>query len=242
MTDPFLAEETLRFFERFLPPAPARVLVVGGDDPGVAALLASRGHAVEAADEGIEPSSGPGSDLVRWIPADLLHIDATDAYDVVAFAWALHRASPPSQALDRARSLLKPGGLLLAEEVAFDRVNVHTARWLYDLETVLVASEVLAPPEPRFAEESRPLLRWRQEHAAEPPLQSGHDMLAAARDRFALEAVEEAPYLYRHLAGRLEQSDRGARVLRRLHELESRLVRERDIAAAGLRMAGRPLG
>lgn len=241
MTDPLLVETTRSFLERFLPAPPARVLVVGGDEPGVAASLAALGHDVTAVDEGIEPSDDAGADRVRWIPVDLHLHDASEPYDAVAFAFSLHRAAPVGRALDRALSLLAPEGLLLAEEVAFDRVNVHTARWLYDLEAVLVAAETLRPPDPRFAAERRPLLRWRQEHAAEPPLASGHDMLAAARERLSLLAVEEAPYLYRYLAPRLERGARGARVLREVYELECRLTRERDIAAAGLRFAGRPV-
>ena len=81
----------------------------------------------------------------------------------------------------------------MAEQVAFDRVNVHTARWLYDLESVLVAAEAIAPPDPRHAEERRPLARWRLEHVADPPFSSGHDLLAAARERLEMTLVEEAP-------------------------------------------------
>jgi len=145
------------------------------------------GHEVTAVDEGIVASRAPGGDRVRWLEADFLHHDAPEPYDVVAFAWALHRAAPVAAALDRARALLRPAGLLVAEELAFDRVNVHTARWLYDLETVLAAAGALLAPDPRFAAEGRPLLRWRQEHAADPPLVTGHDLLAAAR--------EHEPYL-----------------------------------------------
>jgi len=239
VNDPLLVETTLAFFDRFLPPPPARLLVVGGDAPDLPAALAGRGHEVTAVDEGIVASRAPGGDRVRWLEADFLHHDAPEPYDVVAFAWALHRAAPVAAALDRARALLRPAGLLVAEELAFDRVNVHTARWLYDLETVLAAAGALLAPDPRFAAEGRPLLRWRQEHAADPPLVTGHDLLAAARERFALEAVEEAPYLFRYLADRIPEGAAGAAVLRAVFQLETRMTRERDIAAAGLRFVGR---
>jgi len=67
-------------------------------------------------------------------------------------------------------------------------------------------------------------------------------MLAAARERFEMTAVEEAPYLYRYLADRMQEgADTGA-VLEAVLELESRLIRERDIAAAGLRFVGKSSG
>ena len=70
-------------------------------------------------------------------------------------------------------------------------------------------------------------------------------MLAAARERLELSVVEEAPFLYRGFAARAKDGPRAGpragRVLEVVFELESRLVRERDIAAAGLRFAGKPL-
>jgi hypothetical protein len=67
-------------------------------------------------------------------------------------------------------------------------------------------------------------------------------MLAAARERFELISVDEAPYLYRGFCERLAEGDRAAPVARRIFELESRLVRERDLTAAGLRIVGRREG
>ncbi|MGE5175235.1 MAG: class I SAM-dependent methyltransferase [Hyphomicrobiales bacterium] len=236
------AGATLAFLERHAPSAPSRVLVAGAEDPEVAAALAARGHDVTVVDETIEPCEAPGADRVRWVTSAFLYHDDPEPYDVAVFAWTLHRLAPVGRALDKARSLLAPDGLLLAEDVAFDRVNVHTARWLYDLESVLVAAGALRPPDPRDAAEGRPLLRWRQEHAAEPPLVTGHDLLAAARERFALEAVEEAPYLFRYLAPRIVPGPHAPGLLSAIHEIESRLVRERDLAAAGLRIAARRSG
>ena len=67
-------------------------------------------------------------------------------------------------------------------------------------------------------------------------------MLSAARDRFDLGPAEEAPYLYRSLADRMEAGERSDRIAREIFDIESRMIRERDIAAAGLRLAGTLLG
>ena len=138
--------------------------------------LAARGDAVTPLDEEAFLFARPG-----------------EPFDAVVFLHCLPRMQPIGRTLDRARESLAPGGLFVAEQVAFDRVNVHTARWLYDLESVLVAAEAIAPPDPRHAEERRPLARWRLEHVADPPFSSGHDLLAAARERLEMTLVEEAP-------------------------------------------------
>jgi len=219
--------ETLSFLERFLPAAPARFLQVGTDEGAIAHALEGRGYAAAAIDD------------------EHLHGAPDQRFDAIFFAGSLHALQPIGRTLERACHLLAPGGMILAEALAFDRVNVHTARWFYDLESVLVAAEVIEPPEAGPAAERRPLARWRLEHAFDPPLASGHDMLAAAREHLELSAVEEAPYLYRHLAARVRngphEGPRAERVLEVVFELERRLVRERDLAAAGLRFAGKPL-
>jgi len=220
------ARETLRFLGRVLPPAPIRLLAVSAGEEETVRALAARGDAVTPLDEETFLFAQPG-----------------EPFDAVVFLHCLPRMQPIGRTLDRARESLAPGGLVVAEQVAYDRVNVHTARWLYDLESVLVAAETIAPSDPRYAEERRPLARWRLEHVADPPLSSGHDLLAAARERLEMTLVEEAPWLYRTLADRARSGDvRAERVVEAVFELESRLVRERDIAAAGLRFAGRRTG
>jgi hypothetical protein len=65
-------------------------------------------------------------------------------------------------------------------------------------------------------------------------------MLAAVRERFETSPAEEAPYLYRYVFDRTTApGNLAARVGGVVHEIESRLIRERDIAAAGLRFIGK---
>ncbi len=238
------AEETLRFLERALPPAPARVLEVGCGDGTIAASLAARGYAVTALDESLAVTSADAAALVTWVDQNFLFYEgAADGglFDALLFTRSLHHIAPLDRALDRAAALLRPGGRLLAEEFAYDRVTLPTARWWYDLESILVASGVLTPPDPAFEAVRNPLGRWRQEHAHDPPLPSGHDMLAAVRERFETGPAEEAPYLYRYAHERAVPGEAAERAVRQIFEVESRLVRERDITAAGLRIvATRP--
>ena len=230
-------EETIRFIARALPPAPLRVLEAGSGDGALALALAAHGYEVTALDESGDRPGGAGAERIRWVEADFLYYEEREPYDAVLFTRSLHHMTPLEGALDRASALLKPAGILIAEEFAYDRVNLPTARWYYDLDSVLAAAG-LVPTADEESEEGNPLGRWRKEHAHDPPLHTGHAMLAAARERLELDSVEEAPYLYRSFCERLVDSDRGAPVARRIFELESRLVRERDLTAAGLRFVG----
>ena len=231
-------EETLRFLTRHLPPAPARLLEVGCGDGAVAAALSERGYDVTALDEARDPAWDEAGGSVRWIEADFRHHEADAPYDAILFTRSLHHMPPVEGALDRAAALLGPNGILVAEEFAFDRVNLPTARWYYDLRSVLAAAGLLSDAT-AASDEGNPLGRWRREHAHEPPLPTGHAILAAARERFELTSVEEAPYLYRYVCEEVPAGPVGDAVARRIFEIESRLIRERDVAAAGLRIVGR---
>jgi len=182
--------------------------------------------------------SGAATGCVRWVEADFRHHEEDEPYGAVLFTRSLHHMMPVEEALDRAAALLRPGGALIAEEFAFDRVNLPTARWFYDLRSVLAAAGLLTETS-TDADEGNPLGRWRREHAHDPPLPTGHAILAAARERFELTSVEEAPYLYRYFGDDMKPGPAGEATVRRVFEIESRLIRERDIAAAGLRIVGR---
>jgi len=230
--------ETVAFLARALPAPPQRILEVGAGEGAVAVALAKLGHEVAAVDPALERPDETDAAHVRWIEGDFLYHAVDERYDVLLFTRSLHHLESLDMALDRAVDALRPGGLVLAEEFAFDRVNLPTARWFYDLQSVVAAAGLFEGPL-EAGEEGNPLGRWRREHAHEGPLHSGHAMLSAARERFDLTLVEEAPYLYRTFCERLRDGDAGVRVAARVLELEQRLLRERDLAAAGLRFVGK---
>jgi SAM-dependent methyltransferase len=118
---PLEFERTLELLDRFLPPAPARVLDVGGGPGQYAAWLVNRGHEVVLVDPvplHVEQARA------RSIPAELgdaRSLEQADAsVDVVLLMGPLYHLTDRSerlQALTEARRVLRPGGLLIAAAI-----------------------------------------------------------------------------------------------------------------------------
>ena len=242
---------TISYLKRVLPPPPARVLDVGCGSGELLKELGAEGYAVLGIDTDAESVTRADARGGRAVEADFLSFK-DDPFDVVFFGRSLHHVFPLSAALERAQTLLAPGGLLVAEELAIESVDTATARWLYDLDSVLETAGLLVTDEHTHdashhhstssarphghANMHDPLERWRVEHDHDPPLTTGDDMVAGITAAFELQLVEQAPYLYRSFCERLEANERGAAVGRRVLELESSGIASGGLVAAGLRV------
>lgn len=210
------------------------MLEVGCGEGRVAALLSRKGFRLRALDsdaEAVETARVRGVDAVS---ADFLSYK-DEPFDAVAFTRSLHHIQPLEAALDRARELLKPRGLLLSEEFAREAVDRQTARWFYETVELLEAADLLAPTEDLPSRLRDPLERWREDHMRER-LNTGAAIRAAIAMRFELLESRGAPYLYRHFCGRLQEGERGVKVGRLLLETEKRGIDEGRLTAAGLRL------
>jgi SAM-dependent methyltransferase len=232
-------QQTVRFLEGALPRPPCRVLEVGCGSGAVAAQLSKRGYSVT----GIDPSAEAAADCrahgVYAIEGDFLSFPGPDPFDALLFTRSLHHIENPAQAAGHAYKLLKPGGRVVAEEFAVERMDNDTARWFYELCSLLEAAGLMKPDPGQDPLASSPLDRWYREHDHDGPVHAGEDMLVALGTRFELERVESAPYLFRYFCERMESSDRGARVAKWVFELESLRIVEPTLRAVGLRVVGR---
>jgi SAM-dependent methyltransferase len=231
-------EETVGFLREVLPPAPARVLEVGCGRGELAVRLQALGHAVIALDlapDAIGHARAAGLDAVE---ADFLAYDA-DPFDVVLFSRSLHHIHPLEGAVARAARLTRPGGLVVGEEFARERIDAETAAWQADIEAVL--GEVGLLPEVQGSPVEDPLARWRERYANhQPPLATGAEMLAAVEQRFELLQVDErVPYHYRYAADRLPDTGLAVRLTRVLLDIERRRIQASTRPWAGLRFVAR---
>lgn len=231
------AEETTRFLRGALPPPPAQVLEVGCGTGAVATRLKGGGHAVVGVDLDPDAVAAARERGVEAVESNLLGYRG-GPFDAVAFTRSLHHVDALNEALDRAHALLKPGGLLLLEEFAVERMDADTARWFYELQSLLEATGAAAPDPAHEPVASSPLDRWFGEHDGDA-IHTGEDMLVALGTRFEIQGTHSAPYLYRYVAERIEPSSRGLRIANWAFEVESMRVAERTLKAVGLRVVAR---
>lgn len=175
--------------------------------------LAIAGHDVQ----GIDPAAPHGA---RFRRLTLEQLDEPAGYDALVGSQALHRANDLEAALDRVAALLRPGGLLLLDELAWERLDEPTLDWLYGQQRALAAAGQGETPE--SAEALAAI--WESEHLG---LQTGEAMLAALADRFDEVELERTAYLFRLVGGTATEV------------LEEALVEGGAIAPLGFRYVGR---
>ena len=229
----------MRFLEGALPKPPCRVLEVGCGSGMVAAQLSKRGYSVTGLDSSAEAAADCRAQGVMAIEGDFLSFRGPDPFDALLFTRSLHHIESPAKAAGHAYALLKPGGRVVAEEFAVERMDNETARWFYELCSLLEAAGMMRPDPGHDPLAASPLDRWFRDHEQESHVHAGEDMLMALGTRFDLDRIESSPYLFRYFCDRIEPGDRGARVAKWVFELESLRIIEPTLRAVGLRVVGR---
>ncbi len=232
-------EETYQFVSGAIS-SPGRVLEVGCGNGLLAARLIKKGFQVVAVDqsrEAVEAARSLGIDARR---VDWLNF-WDDPFDGVLFTRSLHHIQPLQAALNHARTLLKPGGLLLVEDFAYSDMKDSALRWFYQTLLLLKASGLLRPPEDGFV---NGLLReggapdyWQENHGHD--LHSWESMLGGILARFRMMRTQSAPYLYRYLLDSLPDNDRGRAVLSHVLSLEKMMGQGRKGFEIGRRLVAK---
>jgi SAM-dependent methyltransferase len=137
---------TLAHLTKLLPSPPARVLEAGCGRGALAAALAELGYEVTGVDRNAEMAAAAGERGVSVIQADVF--DVTGEYDVVLFTRSLHHAEDLDEILAHAVTLLAPGGQIIIEEFAWERLDHAAADFLYDNRALLVAAGLLVGETP----------------------------------------------------------------------------------------------
>ncbi|HKA89036.1 MAG TPA: class I SAM-dependent methyltransferase [Haliangiales bacterium] len=212
-----------------------RILDVGCGRGALAHRLAAAGRDVTALDRSL---GGTEAGTARLVEGDFLAYRAAPV-DALLFVTSLHHLYPLDAAVARAAELLVPGGLVVAEELDIDAPDAATAAWYYDVQEILAAAGLFPRHHVHGSAGDEPTARWRAEHAHDPPLHPGADMLAALGARFDVLVAERGPYLYRYLCGGLEASPRGAAVAAEMLAAERRGIAAGRIRATGLRIVAR---
>lgn len=171
-----------------LPRPPARVLEVGCGAGNLARTMDGAGYEVVA----IDPAA-PDGEIFRRIKLD--ELDREERFDAVVAAFSLHHVTDLSVGLDRIRDVLRPGGLVVVEEIGFERLDERTADWFHGQRRALVAAGRL-PPGPKSVEDCR--REWDEEHVG---LHGADAMRSELAARFRQRSFSWQPALYRYLDG-----------------------------------------
>ena len=204
--------DVLAFVSSHLPPPPAQVLEVGCGSGALAQALVDSGHEVTA----IDPKAPEGPPFVR---ATLEELETAEHFDAVVTAASLHHLHDLPAALDKIRGLLVPGGALIVDDYAKERVDRPTAEWYYE------RRQAIAEAGGRTAQASfEACLRERQEDEAD--IHTYAAMRAELELRFQERFFAWVPYLY------LELGDAAPRAV------EQELIDAGAIQATGFRYVG----
>ena len=204
------------FLSSWLPVPPARVLEIGCGRGELARALAERGFEVTA----IDPNA-PDGPIFQLVGLE----DFSDAhgFDAVVASVSLHHIEDLAGALDKIASFLPPGGLLVLEEFAKERLAGATARWYFQQRRALAETGRKDTLPENFEE-------WeRQSDAGHADIHPVSQIRAELERRFAERFFEWTPYLYSH---RLDDA---------VEPLERHLIAEGSIDATGLWYVGERL-
>ncbi len=231
--------EVYRFIDDHLRERPAHILEIGCGSGELAAQLQAAGHtvmALDASQDAVDKARQKGLDARR---ADWPDFDSDTLFDAILFTRSLHHIEGLDAALDRAERLLKPGGLLIADEFDFEATTRADVAWLYGTLRLLDACGHLRPLDDNLP--SR-LLRvggdfnvWRRDH----DLHSVPAMRGALAARFDLMDESRTTYLYRYVLPLLPDDEAGYTIAAGLLDAEQKLVEAEGLTKVGRRFAAR---
>lgn len=182
-----------------IPEPPARVLEVGCGKGELALALAERGFDVTA----IDPNAPDGA-IFRQVRIEDFFDE--DGFDAVVASMSLHHVHDLSGALDRIASLLPPGGPLVLDEWAPERLSGRTGSWYYGQRRALALGGRTDSDVPDDFDD------WeRQTTTGLADLHTSARIRSELEPRFSERVFEWRPFLYsRRLDDSLEPVERAA--------------------------------
>lgn len=209
------------FVHSRLPPAPASVVEIGcGTTGGFVPALRQSGY--EAV--GVDRTAPEGPDFRR---VDFEQYEPPRPVDAIVASRSLHHVADVDDVLDRVAAALRPGGVIVVAEWAWERFDEATARWCFARLRPSPADEPgwlerrregwLASGEtwPAYFE------KWAEGHG----LQRSDQVLAGLDARFERTFCSYAPYFFADLAVGSERDEQAA-------------IDAGGIRATGIRYAG----
>jgi SAM-dependent methyltransferase len=232
--------ETVRFFTSHIPLG-AEILEIGCGEGRVAFDLLNRGYRLIGLDSDPELVARAQNLGARALVASWPEFDSAPV-DVIAFTRSLHHISPLREAVARARELIRPTGLLLIEDFAFDEANETTIFWFLKVLRSKRGLALIKPVADQLVTDllnsKDPLAAWHRNH--DRRLHSITAMSQAVAERFIIRETELVPYLYRYLVPVVAEIPEGAAFVEEVLQEEARLGKQGDVVLLGRRIVASP--
>jgi SAM-dependent methyltransferase len=209
--------DTTQFVLSQLPRQPARVLEIGTGGEGKLALaLDGAGYDVVA----IDPAAPQEEGIFRRLKIEELSTD--ELFHAIVAVRTLHHVTDLEPVLDKIHDHLRPGGVLVLEEIGWERLDEVTAGWLHGQQRALAA----ATGADAAASVEELLIEWEDEHVG----LHGYEAMREALDaRFQERFFSWEPFVYHYLDDSVATET-----------LERGLIEADAIQAVGWRYVGEP--
>jgi SAM-dependent methyltransferase len=231
----FETRYTYNFVERFLPRDCRRILEVGCGKGELAARLLKDGYSVVAIDgdqDSVAAARRLGVDarLATWPDFDGGHFDA------VLFTRSLHHIHPLDKSISHAADSLVEGGLIIAEDFAYESTDEKTLRWFSSVIRLLEATGLLTVGDDfrdKVLSKTETLKAWRENYESE--LHTAAAIDAQLEKLFGRVIRERAAYYFRYIANAITAAEKRDAILQAFAEQEQTLAAEGSIVALGRR-------
>jgi SAM-dependent methyltransferase len=218
-----------------------RVLDVGCGFASVARALALEGRTVVAIDG--DPAAIAGAEITlagtdgvaRCVDFGAGDGLAAGTFDAIRFGRVLHHIPDLAAAGAHTVELLSPGGRVIVEEFAPERIDERSAVWLVEQARALAAEGIALEDPPTDADEL--LGRWRG-RVERMDLHTAGAVVAALQDHFELGEERWEGGLWSELGKRLVDPATADTVAQRLLVTEAAGIAAGDLPAVTLRVEG----
>jgi SAM-dependent methyltransferase len=190
-----------------LPVAPATVLEIGCGPLG-GFVPEMRRHGYDAAGVDPEAPDEPGYHRLEFERHDL-----TRLVDAVVACTSLHHVDDVGHVLDRVVAALKPGGVLVVVEWAWELFDETTARWCFDRLAAPTSGREpgwLDEHRQRWTDSGEPWRDYFRSWTEQERLQTGQQILQGVDARFERERCSHGPYFFADLDGTTEADEQAA--------------------------------